>query len=395
MARSSISAALVGWLSLTVALSAAPTAPAAEGEATVAAQCAALAKRVTEVADGKPVQIGQFAPVGLSANFGPGLEESLKTALEAANARVVTKDAAFEVHGTYAFAKTRGSEFDGRKVVKVDAEVVDLEFAETITRIPLRIDANEEVAEVIGVTGTIAEPAPKPDPAAPAPGAEAEKNKQRADLEQLEASPTASVRNGSQVQPDSESLLAVEVMAGPSLSQLRPRAATVQDGKVFVDLELGEVFQLRVYNGSEEEIGVKASLDGLNSFHFADKVHRGPDGKLTVGPHYIYEPGQTLDIPGWFLRMEGQNNYQAFSMVEYGAGAASSQGRDASGRIGVIHVQFSDVAPPGKAGDLVKGGGTKSLEIDRGEGFTVDQKSVRREVLPPFAFVTIRYDRAR
>ncbi|MFH5806704.1 hypothetical protein [Alienimonas sp. DA493] len=390
MARSSIPAALVGWLSLTVGLTAAPAACAAETKATVQDQSAALARRVAEVAEGKPVRIGQFTPVGLNANFGPGLEESLKTALEAAKARVVKDGAAYEVHGTYAFAKTRSPEFAGRKVVKVDAEVVDLEFAETVTRIPLLIDADEEVAEVIGVTGTIAEPAPKPD-AAPA-----DRDRRRNDLESLEEEPTAVVRNGSRVLPDAESLFAVEVMAGPSLNQLSPRAAKVQDGQVFVDLDLGEVFQLRIHNDSEEEIAVKASLDGLNSFHFTDEIHRTADGKLTVGPHYIYEPGQTLDIPGWFLRMQGENNYQAFSVVEYGAGAASSQGRGASGRIGVIHVQFADVAPPGKAQDLVPGGrGTKSLEIGRGEGITADQQSVRREVLPPFAFVTIRYDRPR
>ncbi|NNJ26250.1 hypothetical protein [Alienimonas chondri] len=392
MARSSIPAALVGWLSLTVAATGAHAAPldTSQSKATVQDQCTALAAKVAQVADGKSVQIGQFAPVGLSgANFGPGLEESLRTALKAAKATVVADNAVYEVKGSYAFAKSREPQFAGRKVVKVKAEVIELEFAEAIAEIPLRIDATDEVAEVIGISGEIADAGAGSSNREETP---AEKTERRAELEELDENPTTVVLDGTRVAPSKDSEVQVEVLAGPAIGELRPRPITLIDGKAFVDLKTGEVCQLRVHNKSQGEIAVKASLDGLNSFHFADKAHRDADGKLTVGPHYIFESGQTSEIPGWFLRMEGPNNYQAFSVVEYGAGAASSQGREASGRIGVLHLQVSDALLP----LTPTKGGTKGFgdqEIGRGEEFTVEQKSVNREVLAPFAFITIRYNR--
>ena len=382
MHRPLLSAALL-------ALAALPAAAASLEE-----QSAALAARIREVTKDAPVRVGQFGPAGLpGSNFGPKIEEALREALAALDPDAIAADADFEVIGNYAFARSRDAGFDGRKVLKVKADVMTPEFESIVDiRLEMQIDATEQVAEAVGITGVITD--------RDAFGVPAGRTERNAELEDLAEKPTTDPRPADDpgvvtvVAPEPGSPLTVEVLAGPSPGRLAPRAVAVQDGQAYVDLATGEVCTLRVRNGSDREVAVAASVDGLSNFHFADASARDPRGNLTVGPHYVIAAGAELVIPGWFQRLAGPDNYRAFGVTVYGRGAGSGLGLPAEGRVGVFHVRFAHCRPR-----PANGGGRKGLgfgqEIEQGESLTVEQEAVPRDVDPPFAFVTIRYDRPR
>jgi hypothetical protein len=189
-------------------------------------------------------------------------------------------------------------------------------------------------------------------------------------------------------------------------SRWRSRSSTLSsktrdsvDGEPFVDVGLKDLYEVKVYNDSPREVAVALSIDGLDMFHFSSdrdasgrpkfshfivfpKGYRDPSD--AVGPEY----DGTLTIVGWHKSVAGTENFLSFLVTEHGQGAVSQAGVKARGKVGVIHVQFSNCRPLA-AGEKSAGGN----ETGFGPPRTVKQKPVRYEIEPPHEFVTVRYTR--
>jgi hypothetical protein len=341
------------------------------------------------------VSVGQITPTGLpDANGGPAIVELLKGELERLWPGCVRRAGAFEVKGDFNLAPHPDpSEAGlGQKVVRLLFRIVDTATGEennlSLTRF---LRDNTTIARVLGVSG--------PLPLDPAKDQREQRRERNKAIQDNLQNPKAFIdqKNPSRVSSTSDSPYQVEILAGPlGDGKARPteaRPARVADGGAFVDVMRGEVYEVRIYNRSSDEVAVRLFIDSLEMFHFSDDR----DPKDPTRPKFAYlivppakdgNPGVET-IAGWHKSIKGKENFLAFLVTEYGKGAASSQGIPASGPIGVIQVQFSQCHP------LLPGVHRKSGGNETGKGppREVGQTEVAREVEPPIDVVSVRYTR--
>lgn len=376
-----------------------------------------LAQRILATTRNQPVAIGTFTgSVDLrDTNSGPGLEGVLTEELNLIQKGVVATDprlAKFEVKGDYAFAKTRDPKLANIKVVKVKARIIDTETAEDLEQIPFEVilDHTNTIAKVLQFSGSL--------PDLNADGSQASRAERNQAMDRQRSSPAVTIK-GSKVSSSAASPYDVEILARPDLDRPAiPRAPKIDGGHAFVDLDRGEIYEVKVYNRSEFPVAISLSVDGLDMFHFSqDRVTSAAaeaevaamkdrrdydeilkEAQRKVGrprfTHLILDPsgkngsdGTTL-IPGWHNALEGDKNYLSFLVTAYGQGAVSKEGVKARGQVGVIHLQFSECSPIAP-GSRAAGGN----ETGFGPPRKVSQQAVHYEIKPPHDFVTIRYTR--
>ena len=347
-----------------------------------------LAEQVLKLTKNQPVTVGVFSPTGLPAsNSGPGIEGILSQELEVIRPGCVTKDAAYEVKGDYAFAKSRDPKSEGLKIIQIKTRLIDKEFNEDILQAPLEavFTGNNTIAQIVQPTVSL-----------PPDGAKKERNEK---IDAALREPSVFV-DGTVVRSTPESPYAVEILVKPlgSDEPAQPREITDADGEAFVDLKREELYEVRVHNATAQEVAVALTIDGLDMFHFSQD--RRDDGRPRYTHTIVYPRGYmaadnpkavydgTATIVGWHHALEGTENYLSFLVTEYGKGAISQTGMQARGNVGVIHVQFAHCRP------LPEGVKPRSgNETGFGPPRTVKQKAVRFEIDPPHDFVSIRYSR--
>ncbi len=376
-------------------LSLAPAARADAPSDTLSEVLHSAAEEILKVVKDQAVSVGQITPTGLpDANGGPAIVELLKGELERLRPGSVRRAGAFEVKGDFNLAPhpDPAEAGLGQKVVRLIFRVIDTATGEENSlRLTRFIRDNTTIARVLGVSG--------PLPLDPANDQHQQRRKRNLIIQEIVKNPKTFIdeKNPSRISSTKESPYQVEILAGPlgdgKTRPTEPRTARIDEGLGFVDVKRGEVYEVRIYNRSPDEVAVRLFVDGLDMFHFSDDR----DGRDPAQPKFAYlivppakdgNPGVET-IAGWHKSIKGTENFRAFLVTEYGKGAASKEGIPASGPVGVIQVQFSRCYP-GLAGGRRRSAGN---ETGFGPPREVGQTEVAREVEPPIDLVSVRYSR--
>lgn len=292
-------------------------------------------------------------------------------------------------------------ESNGQKPASTPAQPPATKKPAVEAKNPVQIASTSVVAQVAGVTGSIP---------ADTKATQAERNKA---LQEHAEKPTF-YADGTKIRSSQTSPYAVEVLhqgllpgKEPSLSladydpRPTPCAVTNQDGLAFIeDLKPNDLYQVKVYNDTNEDVAISLSVDGVDEFFFSE-VRRPDDHQPLYGHWIIYPKGYadpelpntrpydgTLLVEGWHKSDGPTDNVLSFRVTSLGKGAAAEAGMKAQGDVGVIHVQFSHCWPKGKR---PSGKGIRGLKTERGPSRTVRQKRVEYEFDVPFEFITVRY----
>lgn len=352
------------------------------------------AKELLELVNGQPVSIGEFRAVGKrNLNSGPEIEVLLRKSLKEMMAVVRDEGAPFEITGDYVFVESPEPEeaAKGQKVVRLNFQVVETKTGRAV-KVPISrfLRNNTEIIQVLNVTGLISldEKQNQTD----------QRRQRNLEIQKSFDRPTTFVDpdRPTLVGSAKESPYRIELVSCPvgngKTRPTEPRKARVEKGLAFVDgIDRGDVYEIRIYNNSADEIAARLFIDGLDMFEFS--LDRDPkDPSRPRLSHLIVPPakdGMPETVIGWHKSLSGLPNYAAFLVTAYGLGASSKAGIPATGPVGVIQVQFS------KCHERGTGGRSKSPANETGEGPPrfAKQKAVVREIEPPTDVVTIRYTR--
>ena len=354
------------------------------------------AEEVLKLVKNQPLSIGQVTPTGLpDVNGGPAIGILLRQALERLKPGIVRdKDAPFEVNGTFVFGPHPDPKEAtlGQKALRLIFRIVDTQTGEET---PLRLSRfflqdNTSIARVLQPSG--------PLPTGPAGDQPAQRRERNQAIQDLLKHPRAFVdpARPSVVSTGPDSPYRVEILAGPlGDGNTRPtegRPARVDDnGLALIDLKQDEVYEIRLYNASPDEVAARVFIDGIDSFQFSDdRDPRDPTKPRFSHYNLAGRPERGAEtvaqLPGWHKRAVGTDNFLAFLVTAYGKGA-STKGVVAQGATGVIQVQFAR-SHPLPADGRPRGAGN---ETGFGPPRQGEQKVVAREIEPFIDAVAIRY----
>lgn len=208
----------------------------------------------------------------------------------------------------------------------------------------------------------------------------------------LNNKPTAAVKNKTLVLPIAGSDYAVEVRTKKKLGgDATPLEIIVKDGRASVSpIAKDELYDVRILNFGPNEVAASLHIDGLSEFEFTRD--RKPDGTPSyshsiLAPAGKDGPGEAL-IEGWHDRFDAttkEHHFLAFLVTEYGKGAISKFPTKSRSTVGVISVTFALSHP--------KGSGRNGGETGFGPPGKQAGEVVQREIDPPIANVSIRYQR--
>lgn len=338
----------------------------------------ATAKQVAEVvkAKGGALAFGEVGDVsGSGSNSGPGLLNLLAPLLVKEGVRIDDK-AALLLQGNYG-AKVA----DGLLRVRLELRIVDRSGEELVT-LPKRFEVpvlqNAEIAVLLGLTVHL-------PPAAP--GKDRNENIEKA--RKKESTPAV---QKTVVRTHPESPYGVEIRVKPAVkAEAKPKEAELKDGVPFVEIGLGELYEISLVNDSAHEAAVRIAIDGLDVFTFSED--RKADGKARF-THFILPAKKTTVIKGWHRTNKDlpEGNIWSFLVTEYGKGADSA--KKSSGKVGVVSVTFSVSYlseeelknAEGKARDVRK-------ETDRGPLDREKFQAVKRFIGIERDVVSVRYSR--
>jgi hypothetical protein len=346
-----------------------------------------LAATIRQVVKNQPVLVGQFTETGLpDSNFGAIVELLLKEELRKLAENAVSDKADFQIKGDY-----KQNRKENPKVVRIEYRITDLQNDQVLKDATVQLEGTDTIARAIGYTGTV----PKAEDLEKQGKSQREQQKERQAEMQRQADKPAVHTAGTLIASNPNSPYRVEILVR-SLNDYRnnvpakPRPAKAdlkdKEGFAFVPIESDELYEVRIHNRSGKKVAVALSIDGLDVFHFSKERHEA-DPACPAYTHHIID--EQFDIPGWFKSVEGKENYVSFLVTAYGKGAVSeAAGLPPRGRVGVIHLQFSDCTP-------LPEGRPKGASNETGFGppREVGVKKLRYEVAPPHDFVTIRYQK--
>jgi hypothetical protein len=299
---------------------------------------------------------------------GPGLQEEIIQALKAQEVRV-KEDAALYVQGQYALVPDPKDKDGERSMIRLEVTVRSALGAKVID---LQADIRDNNA-IVAITGPTVNLQQKVKANA------GDRNKA---IKEALVRPSV-FREGSKVKATKDALYSVEVLVDG-----RARQPEDVKGQAFVALDKGEVFVVKVTNGSPYEAAVALTLDGLSAFTFSK------DRKEKTGaPRYTYflvGAGKSLLIKGWFRDREES---LSFKVVDFKDSALAKAGRDANmlrndPKVGTLtacfHVAWSGEKPPetrevGSPPRIGFGPGvkTKFTEVKRSIGVLREAVSIR------------------
>jgi hypothetical protein len=328
-------------------------------------------KKLLEEEKQEAVAIGEFTgPAQLDSNAGPGLQQVLTEELKALKVDIRTK-ADLSVKGRYAKIEDRAS--PGLIAVKVTVQVLDRNDEEK-SKFSALIRGSADIARLLGLTVSL--------PPHDEPGAGKARNQE---LDRRAEKPQVHIA-GARVSASAKSPYAVELLvkAAPH-GEAQPRAARLDDGQAFVDIQRGEIYEVRLHNNTAGEVAATLTIDGLDAFIFSDV--RDPKTGRPRYSHYILKPNGSATVVGWHLRDQPPDNYASFLVTEYGKGASARAVAKAQGARGVITVTFAPAfeGKPRSAADETGLGPPRSVKV----------QPVQRTIGPVQEVVSIRYTRSR
>jgi len=282
-----------------------------------------------------------------SSTAGRAIQSSLKKALEKRDATVQRLGTDWTVRGSYSMETVSGG-----AIVLIKAELVDSRgkeisgFREKV-KVEKVVDV-EDISRLLGSTVDLTE-----EQTALASAQKDNKDAGSSDssaTEKLEAAkkiserekdvaetlvssltkPEFAFRNSGKtaVAASDESLFRVEMLVRDAgTNSFRPMGVENVGGFPFAPLKANDVYKLKIYNDSDHAIGVKVSIDGINSFALADR----PEIR-ELGTWFI-PPSSAGVIPGWYI-----NNTLAKEFLVTASG--EDLGLPNALDIGTVTVQF-------------------------------------------------------
>ena len=315
-----------------------------------------------------------------NANSGPGIANTLKDELIRLKPGSVQEDALFLVKGDYSLNEL---ESKGLHVMKITLRVINRKNSEPL--------GNDSIVVTLSGTNTIASMV-QVNASLPPEGTQKERNKKLIDQAKKPQNHPAHIHGDdlTLVSSNKRSPYAVEVLVKPLKNHEKLRAksrmAALRNGQAFVGIDEDELYELKIYNNSAKPLAIRTEIDGLDVFHFSQD--RKKDGTPRFN-HFILHPHSDMVLVGWHNKVarEAKDNFLSFLVTEYGKGASARSGK-ATGKVGVIHLQFSHCSELKEGARAAPG-----TETGFGPPRQVTQKIVRYQVEPPHDFVSIRYNR--
>ncbi len=373
-------------------------------------------KRATEVAVGSVTE----RPPSANSSGGVAIQRALKARLTELGAKQqppieVSRAADFFVEGTYRGSQQPdaklfalhmnvalyGKDASGQsaRMLEIPAAIYDVADIATVLGIQVELPvaqdkpANETPEKQPIQTAQVkTEPAaekPIGSPPAPIPQVVA----RHVALEKAVKEPPVRIASSTTANVDSEvttsksNPYAVEILVKKKGSdQFAPTPAETNDDQVFVALENGDVFRVRVHNRSHYDAGVTVALDGLSSFEFSNnQAYKKLD-------KWFVPRNSAVDIPGWHKSnaANGRMTFHEFEVVPHGESPASQINRTAA--IGTITVAFcaaweDDQEPPPEHLAPIE-----TMGVGKGKLFQAEAREVKMNFGQVRTVISIRYD---
>ncbi|EMI51803.1 hypothetical protein [Rhodopirellula sallentina] len=299
-----------------------------------------LAENISEYLEEKgqrQIMLGTFDGPG-TATAGRAIRASLKDELTKKDTQVVPLGASWTVRGAFSFEQTgssaivlikanlfdkSGKEISGfREKVKVE----EVRSIEDISRLlGLTVDLDEEqdaVAQVANDTSSS-----KSETAKQLVSKQAEVTGK---LVSSVSEPIFAFRNSGNtvVSPDANSKFRVEIMvANQSTNGFNPLSIENAGGFPFAPLQANDVYKIRLYNDADHAVGVKLSIDGINSFCLSE------DPSLRTRGTWFFPAKSVGVISGWYV---SPTLLKEFVVTANGESLGLPHGAD----IGTVTAQF-------------------------------------------------------
>jgi len=247
-----------------------------------------------------------------SSTAGRAIQSSLKKALEKRNTTVQRLGTNWTIRGSYSMetvssgaivlikaelVDSRGKEISGfREKVKVE-KVVDVEDISRL--LGSTVDLTDEQSALASAQKESGES--NSDSTSKLKAAEKITQREKDVSETLVSSltkPEFAFRNvgKTEIAASNDSLFRVEILVRRAgAGSFQPIAVEDVGGFPFAPLAANDVYKLKVYNDSDHAIGVKVSVDGINSFALADR----PEIR-DLGTWFIPAASSGV-IPGWYV----------------------------------------------------------------------------------------------
>ncbi len=359
-------------------------AGAAPGQ-TIREQFVETAKKIAAVVKNKggALSLGTVEDASRNpANSGPGLLAVLEPLLVKEGV-TINPEAGLLLKGEYGVKA-----FDGLLRVRLELRILDRSGEELVT-LPERYEGlivqNADIAILLGLTVHL-----------PPAGSAEERNKRlRPFFDKDGPKPKPEVQD-TIVRTQKGSPYGVEVRANA-----KAKAVRLENGhQPFVDIDVGDLYEIAILNDSGKEAAVRITIDGLDVFTFSED--RKDDGSPKFGT-FIIPSGKTPTlIRGWHrtnksdeeLKKEGKEpgNIWKFLVTEYGKGSNSA--RKVSGKVGVITVAFSGSYLSEEERKREEGSGRDTRkETDQGPLDREKFVAVKRFVGVERDVISIRYSR--
>ncbi len=130
------------------------------------------------------------------------------------------------------------------------------------------------------------------------------------------------------------------------------------------DLEVGDLYMVRVYNDSRNDVGVKLAIDGINVFQFSEDLDRKKLGMWLVPAN---SAGKIL---GWYKRPNGKGNIRKFQLAtkdtvlnELPPAVLGDRPQGEQVALGMINAQFFLAWKPSEQKPLIEQIASRGVEL--------------------------------
>ena len=313
------------------------------------------------------VVVGDFSgSPRLKASGGVELSRAIATQLEEAGF-VVSDAAGIQLLGRFKLSEKKAKQDDQFEslALVIEATILD-EDDEELAEIEVNVFGSVAL-QIAGSTVDV-----QPDLSNP--------ERQKRLIEQIRRPPTEV--QADQIKPSGPSPFAVEILVrnGNRLVSRTPQLDSRQ--RAFVQLQQGEEYVVRIYNGASFEAAVALAIDGVEMF--VDAKDAPKDSRLIIPPE------THIEVPGWYI---SRTNSKAFEIGGYEESVAKRVGNSTG--VGTITASFQACWPVGgqrpadEPGGIPKGG----KATKQGRDVSKNYKQVVRDFGQIRAVVTVRYDR--
>jgi len=329
-------------------------------------------------------------------NYGPGLRAELMLAFEAVNSKLKENDekhvtigsnATFQVRGRYSVGDDPDDigTIERKRLLAVEVTIEITNGVETQSDFTFFLSRERDVIAAEGLNVRFSD-----EQRRETRRAHTEIRRVRKVALEAPADPAkpSFVVNGTKIKVSRKSDYAIELLTrSPVAKNYTPRGPSSASGVLpFVPVGVGEVYGIKVYNNSDQEIGVSMKIDGIDQFTFSEE--RNSETGRPQFTSWIIAPNSSFTIKGWHISADNSrdDNLAAFQVTKYGEGASRFVNAVDPGSVGVITVSISNSFDS-------HGGKSSATETGFGPPVKQNQTVVHRKLEAPHEFLAIRYSR--